>query len=425
VTRNLDQLGRRVVVADQRPGSIERLSTEPLRQEVPGVCGDARSPALLGAAGLGHPNCAAVLALTGDEQANLQVVMTCALLNPEVPVIARASTRHTARAMADFSPLGVINPFDDFGAFLSLQLRRPHTWRLITWLTSRRGAPLPALPAPWRDRHAEWLVVADGDFGDQIAHDLRDDGHAVRVVPPGDDIDFSRAGAVVVGAESDATNLALAVRLRRLRPEVFTVVRQQSHAHLPLLAAFQPDAVFHPPRLVAQRAVATIITPRLWEFIESLMDADDAFAQRLTDQLVERLGTGTPVPARLWIDTAHAPAAVRWLSLRTLALGGLFRSPQDWTRPVAAFPLLIVRDQATIRLPGEDTELRVGDEIVMLGTEAGYGEQGECLYDDSTLYYTTTGRDIPTSKAWRWLTRQRWRDAFPADATAGTAPSRR
>ena len=56
---------------------------------MPGLAADARDPGHLVVAGLGHPCCEAVVALTDDEEANLAIVMAAALLRPEVPVIAR------------------------------------------------------------------------------------------------------------------------------------------------------------------------------------------------------------------------------------------------------------------------------------------------------------------------------------------------
>jgi hypothetical protein len=44
------------------------------------LIGDVRDPGHLGIAGLGHPSCEGVLALTDDDEANLAVTMTAALL---------------------------------------------------------------------------------------------------------------------------------------------------------------------------------------------------------------------------------------------------------------------------------------------------------------------------------------------------------
>ncbi len=394
---------------------IERLATDMLLQEVPGINGDGRNPAILGLAGLDHPECEAVLALTGDEDANLQILMNCSLLRPGLPVIARAASRRVAEKMSDFAPMAVINPFDDYGSFLVLALTRPYTHRLTTWLLADPGTALAEIPVRSGLKSKNWMVVADGHFGQEIAQDLTQAGYDVTLSHPDDECDFSPMAAVIAGAESDTTNLALAAHLRHVYPEIYTVVRQQSHAHLPLVEAFCPDSIFFPPQLVTQRTIANLVTPRLWAFVEGLMKANDAFAKDLTNRLVDRFGPHTPTPWRLYITDAQAPTVVRWLCHHSLSLGALFRSPQDWTRPVAAFPILLIRDDQTITLPEDATLLQPGDEIVCIGDPEAFYDQAECLNDDSTLYYTATGQDIPTSGLWRRLTGQRWRDAFESE----------
>ncbi|MDR2895798.1 MAG: NAD-binding protein [Propionibacteriaceae bacterium] len=413
VARSLDELDRRIVVLDQDNTPIERLATDLLVQEVPGICGDARNPAVLGLAGLDHPDCEAVLALTGDEAVNLAVVMTCSLLRPGLPVIARATTRRIAKRMLDFSPRAVINPFDDFGNSLTLALRRPQTHRLISWLTSGPDEPLGPLTDQSRLHQGRWLVVSDDGFGEEVVGDLTSAGLEVRLLDAGQDPMLDDVTAVIAGSSSDTANLALAAHLRRTHPDVFIVVRQQSHSRLPLLEAFQPDSVFFPPALVTQRAIITLITPYLWDLAQWLIEAGEQACQALTSSLVERLGSGPLIPSRLTISEQSTPAVVHWLDYQPLSMSALFRSPQDWQRPLSAMPLLLARQGELSMLPSEDVELQVGDEIVMVSTGRADLEQTECLIDDSTLYYTATGKDIPTSGLWRRLTQQRWRHAFP------------
>ena len=60
----LDAAGRRIVVIDEDPSRIEALIGHQLTWDVPSVSGDPRNPALLGVAGLSHPKCEQVLAMT-------------------------------------------------------------------------------------------------------------------------------------------------------------------------------------------------------------------------------------------------------------------------------------------------------------------------------------------------------------------------
>jgi voltage-gated potassium channel len=78
--RSFDALGRRFVVIDVESERIDALDLDAYHADVPGLVADARDPGHLGVAGLGNSHCEAVLALTNDDEANLAVTMTAALL---------------------------------------------------------------------------------------------------------------------------------------------------------------------------------------------------------------------------------------------------------------------------------------------------------------------------------------------------------
>ncbi|MDR1078766.1 MAG: NAD-binding protein [Propionibacteriaceae bacterium] len=408
VARALDSRGRRMVVVDQDLTPIERLTTDLLTTDVPALTADARNPATLGLAGLDSSRCESVLALTGDDQANLQIVMTCRLLRPDLPVLARASTRRIASAMANFAPHAAINVFDDYGQFLLLSLHRPHTYRLLTWIMAEAGQELPPLTAAFDLRR--WAVVADGPFGDDITEDLTSSGHEVERLCPEDGFDADLAGfdALVAGAESDSVNLALAAQVRHSWPDIFLAVRITSHNQIPLLEAFKPDSVFFPPALVVQQVISRLAVPHYWRFISTVMEADEAWSRQLTEQLVARVSQHSPRVRQLRLSAVQTPAVCRWLERGQLTLDDLFRSPQDRASHIAALPLMLVRGKRSMVLPDPATELKLDDEIVIAGREQAYDDQTEVIYDDSTLHYVVTGRDIPTSWIGRWVGRRRW-----------------
>ena len=82
LARSLDALGRRFVVIDNDAGRIDDLYLDSYHADVPGLVGDAGDPGHLAVAGLGHPYCEGVLALTDNDEANLAVTQAAALLPP-------------------------------------------------------------------------------------------------------------------------------------------------------------------------------------------------------------------------------------------------------------------------------------------------------------------------------------------------------
>ena len=125
VGAELDEHGRRFVVIDKRESRVAAVVSAQLSSDVPAIEGDCAIPPVLGVAGLAHRDCEGVLALTDDDDANLAVVMTVALLRPEVPVFARCTDPQIQARIERFSPAGVINPGDRFGDYLALSIHRP------------------------------------------------------------------------------------------------------------------------------------------------------------------------------------------------------------------------------------------------------------------------------------------------------------
>ena len=82
LARSLDALGRRFVVIDRDGDRIDDLYLDSYHADVPGLVADAGDPGHLAVAGLDHPACEGVLALTEDDEANLAVAQTARCCAP-------------------------------------------------------------------------------------------------------------------------------------------------------------------------------------------------------------------------------------------------------------------------------------------------------------------------------------------------------
>ena len=134
LARSLDDMGRRFVVIDNVESRVSAVELDSYRADAPALLGDARDTGLLTLAGLGHGTCEGVVALAGDDETNLDVAMTTALLRPELPVIARSSSRDVAERMRAFHVQEVVNPLDRFGDHLRILLRSPAAYQLMSWV---------------------------------------------------------------------------------------------------------------------------------------------------------------------------------------------------------------------------------------------------------------------------------------------------
>src|SRR6476646_1556977 len=177
-----DAMGQQFVVIDQSPDRIDSLDLVAYHADIPGLAGDVRNPHHLAVAGLDHPFCSGVLALTSDDEVNLAVTMAAALLRPDLPVIARTVSPTIEYRMHAFGTPSVVNPFDRFGDHLRLALRAPASYQLLTWLEAGPGAERPKRGRP--PTVGRWVLCGYGRFGREMAADLRAEGLRVTIIEP-------------------------------------------------------------------------------------------------------------------------------------------------------------------------------------------------------------------------------------------------
>ncbi len=367
--RSLDVLGRRFVVIDDSQQRIDSLELESYHADVPGLVADARDPGHLGVAGLGQDNCEGVLALTNNDEVNLAVTMSAALLRPDLPVIARTVSPAVEERMHAFGTPTVVNPFDRFGDQLRLALRAPASYQLLTWLESGLGADLPTRGHP--PSHGRWVICGYGRFGRELAADLRSEGLAVTVIDPnpepdadpsivvGDGSDptvmarahLEDAVGFVAGTDNDTTNLSLIAAAGRINPDLFVVARQNEPANAPLFAAMTIDSVLVPTEMIAHEVYAKLSTPLLWRFLQQMPAQGDAWAADMIEHLTKRCGQRLHNLWKIRLTSREAPALLPWLESGHVTLGHLLRYPDDLDRRLKAVPLLLLRQDESQLVP--------------------------------------------------------------------------
>jgi voltage-gated potassium channel len=421
LAKDFDALGQQLVVVDSSSDRIDALELGSYHADIPGLVADAANPRNLGAAGLNHPSCAAVLALSNDDETNLAVTMAAALLRPDIPVVARTVSAAVAERMAAFGTPTVVNPFDRFGEHLRLALNAPASYQLLSWLEAGPGGALPDRGQPRRD--GLWIVCGYGRFGREVTADLRAAGLEVAVVESvasadhdaevivGDASDrevlvaagLERAVGLVAGTDNDTTNLSMLATARRIRPGLFLAARQNLPTSAALFAAMDPDALLVPTEVVAHEVYAQLSTPLLWRFISELPAQGDAWADEVTRRLRSSCGHQLPALWKIRLDPEQAPALQGVLPSGRVRLGDLLRSPDDRDRPLDVVPLLLLHEDQTVLTPDDDVVLAPGDQLLFAGHSSERRALLSTLVVDSVAAYTLFDRRIPSSWVWRRL----------------------
>jgi voltage-gated potassium channel len=424
LAKAFDALGQQLVVIDESSDRVDALDLGSYHADIPGLVADASNPHHLSAAGLEHPSCAGVLALTNDDETNLAVTMTAALLRPDLPVVSRTVSAPIGERMLAFGTPVVVNPFDRFGDHLRLALNAPASYQLLAWLEAGPGAELPERGRPPSD--GRWVMCGYGRLGREITADLRAAALDVTIIEPAElgepepgvivgdasepgvlvRADLASAVGLVAATDNDTTNLSMLATARRLNPRLFLAGRQNRPTSAALFEAMQVDALLVPTEVVAHEVYAQISTPMLWRFIQQMPARGDQWADDLIARLRHNCGIELPALWKIQLDQEQAPALGGWLAEGRVTLGDLLRSPEDRERRLQVVPLLLLRDGEAVLTPDGETVLARDDELLFAGHGSERRELESTLVVDSTAAYVLFDQHIPASWVWRKLSRR-------------------
>ncbi|MDQ9171954.1 NAD-binding protein [Oxalobacteraceae bacterium R-40] len=421
ICRALDYLGIDFVILDKDAHRIEELDLEEFKPNDPSLAADACHSATLLMAGLRHPYCKGVLAVTNDEDANLAIAINARLLNPRIPVLARARTPVVASNMAAFGTDHIVNAYERFAEYLALAVAAPERYRLIEILTGLPGANLPEVHRPPRGK---WIICGFGDFGRAIARYLEMPGIEMTIIDPQversengnivagrgteelvlQEAGIEQAAGIVAGTKDDIINLAIATMAKRLRPDIFVVARQNHEASDLLFDTFRADFSMVHTRLVAQECISILTTPLLARFLAAVRGMQEEWCNQLAQDL-EALCEG--VVPEVWdvvINQHSAPAVHQTLQRKsTVQIAHLLRDNADRDTRLPVAVLMVERGGAQQLLPDESFELMPGDALLIAGQHAARSLLNLTLQNLNALEFILTGCDQRSGWLWRRL----------------------
>jgi len=425
LVRALDARNQQSVVIDIDPQRIAELELGEHHLDIPALSLDARLPETLILAGLHHPHCAGIIALTNDDQANLAVAVTSRLLAPKLPVLCRADTLEVAANMASFGTDEIINAFESFGEHMGMAIHAPGHYLLYEWFTDVPGMPLSE---PLKPPHGKWVVCGYGRFGKAVVRNLRKEGLDVTVIEAQPErtgchdcirgngteattlleAGISEAAGVVAGTDDDVNNLSIVMTARELNPNLFMVVRQNRHANSALFRQFGAQVTMQPSNIVAHEFLSLLTTPLLSRFFNHSRQQSNEWANELISRIAAIVGDTVP---ELWdVELSHAHTVAVWQAVSRgahIQLGDLMRDPAAREEALACIPLLLKRGKEEMLLPDVATPLYIGDQLLFCGSPATRRQQALGLRNFSLLTYLLTGTDAPGGLFWQWWQRRR------------------
>jgi voltage-gated potassium channel len=409
ICRALDVIGHDFVILEMDRLRVDELDLEDFITNDPVVAADASLTANLLLAGLCHPKCRGVLAVTNDEKANLAIAINVRLLNAGIPVLARVRSPLVAENMASFGTNHIINAYDRFAQYLALAVSAPEQFHLIEMLTGLPGTSLPKLQRPPK---GHWIVCGYGQFGQSVARCLALPGMDLCVVDPdGEGPEYSRivrgtgteasvlhdagvlqAVGVVAGSDNDISNLSIAMMVRKLNPSVFIVVRQNQAVNDVLFDTFGADFGMVHTRVVAQECISILTTPLLGSFLAAVREADENWSKQVAACLETFCAELIPEVWDVGIEKQIAPALHgALLNRQAVTISQLLRDSSDREGALPALVLMIVRGGESILFPDGEFSLQAGDALLLAGRHAARTTLNLTLQNVNVLHYVLTG----------------------------------
>jgi voltage-gated potassium channel len=417
----LDSKNMRAVAIEILQERVNDLELEDYQFDIPVLCADAQLPEVLIKAGVRHPMCAGVAALTNDDHVNLAVAIAVKLINPSLMVLGRAENSETAANMASFGTDHIINPYTLFGEHLAMEVHALGTYLLHEWLT---GVPGDSLPSPACPPIGKWVVCGYGRFGKSVVENLQREHITTAIIEADPELTgcenciigsgteaktLEEAGikdalGIVAGTDNDINNLSIVMTAREMNPGLFVVIRKNRRYNEALFEQFNADITMQPSDIIAHECLAHMISPLLAQFLAMARNQTNAWANQLISQLVGVVGENVPETWAITIDDHHAPAVDNLLSRGLpVTLDNLTHDPGNRKLKLELVPLLLLRGNKPMLQPEPYTKLKRGDQILFCGHHSAKDALPLLLSNHKALSYIIDGYEVADSVIWRWV----------------------
>ena len=106
------------------------------------------------------------------------------------------------------------------------------------------------------------------------------------------------------------------------------------------------------------------------------------------------------------IEGRETPAVMEMLEkVCAISLGMLCTDPRDVTEALPCVPLLLKRQHEGLLLPGNETLLQAGDQLLFCGRQGAEEHMRWTTNNFNALNFICTGNDQPTGLLWRCLSK--------------------
>jgi len=419
LVKSLLHNAQRAVVIDNEAERIDMIDTQDWDYALPALIGNADDSNNLAKAGIHSGNCKGVIAMTQNDNTNLQIALSAKILEPNMKVICRAQTLDAQRNMESFGTDLVVNPYETFAEDFVLAMEKPSMYLLERWITAPADTPLIAPVFPPK---GHWILCGFGRFGKAMYQRLLERGNPVTVVeakpnwthPPkntiigrGTEADTLKAAklkhavGIIAGTNHDVNNLSILLTAEQLNPKIFSILRQELAVNQHLSKAMNPGLLMDHTQIITSRILENLTTPLTGHFLRQARTNPEQWASILISRIIALLDDEVPTTWVLSVRKDKTPAV--WDQLRNnqdVLLGDLMRSTTNHLVNLPCIPLLLQRRRKLHLLPDEGMPLKFGDRILFCGRDRARNRMNLICSTQQKLHFSQTGE--VRSDGWLW-----------------------
>jgi len=211
------------------------------------------------------------------------------------------------------------------------------------------------------------------------------------------------AAGVVAGTDCDEDNLVILLSARKLKPDIFLVVRQNYHENELAFSGVKANLIMQPSLVTARQILQMLSVPTILDLRNYLRDKGYNCVTQLVARTRTILGSEK---IHLWTEVLSGPTcAVPKICKKGMAptLGDIQRTPTGRQQKLKALALVLQRDDELFLLPDDATELQENDEILFCGTSHAHRLLNANLHNEYTLHYIQRGFEEPKTVFAAWL----------------------
>ena len=418
IIRKLHSVNIEAVLIDKEEEKINHFLLEESGRYVPVLIADGVLSETLIDAGIKKNNCKAIVSLFEDEEKSLRVSILTKFLNPRVNVLAKGTFKSSIKSMLDTDITKVLNPFEIFAKRLDISLSSPHILVLENWIYQNSDLENEAQFLP----KGKYIICGYGRWGERLQEkfdkhnmeyvfidekrmanlEMIDKGQFIRANPDDKDIlleaGIEKASGLIIGTKNDIVNLSILITAKKLNPNIYVIVRENTIQDVSLFQAAEINWVFMIERILINKSSLLLSKPLKHSFLKLILKKDESWAIALVQLLSKKIGTNPKLMA-LKINEEQSYAIHRDLKKgKKINVDILLHSLSDRKKYNKAIPLLIHRKNEHILLP-RDRELEIDDHLLIACDEKSKEDIEYIASNIYELHYACCGEEKQT---WLW-----------------------